>query len=394
MGHRAHLVLNMSVSCFEFVSDFGFRISCLALLALLIPVADVCADDSYSQNAARLEKMTADQKEELRRKKLRFDGLNSDEQQRLRDLHTELTSDANAKELLDTARSYNRWLATLDSAERSTLLDIKDPQERIARIKELMQQQEERRFRDYAGNLPEEDRGAIYRWVGEWVIAHADQIREQSPRDSRQRIDDAPDQESRRRALISAWQQGRQRQLVPSAAEYGELFKGLSSDTEKTIESLVGTELTKEPEEQRTRERQQALQQQRLADIVRIALWTRNFPLVSQEELLKFYAEMKTDDPRRKQLEGKEGVELRRELLFLYNRDRFGRGGPTGGPGRGFGPGGPGPGGFGPWGPPPGGPRGEGRGGRPDGKPGERFDERDRGGKPPGERSTTPEKSN
>jgi hypothetical protein len=99
---------------------------------------------------------------------------------------------------------------------------------------------------------------------------------------------------------------------------------------------------------------------------------------------------MKTDDPRRKQLEGKEGVELRRELLFMYNRERFGRGGgSSGGPGRGF------PSGFGPgWGPPPGGPRGDGRGGRPDGKPGDRFDERERGGKPPpGERPAAPAKS-
>jgi hypothetical protein len=337
------------------------------------------ADDSYAQNTARLEKMTADQKDELRRKKLRFDGLSSDEQQRLRELHSAITSDTNAKELQDTASSYNRWLATLDSFERSTLLDIKDPQERIARIKELMQHQEERRFRDYAGNLPEEDRGAIYKWVGEWAVDHADQIREQLPREFRQRIDDAPDDESRRRALISGWQQWRQRHLSPSAAEYSDLLKRLSSDTQKTIESLVTTELSKEPEEQRTRERQQALQHQRVADIVRIALWSRNFPLVSQEELLKFYADMKTDDPRRKQLEGKEGVELRRELLRMYNMERFGGrgGGPPGGPGRG----GFGPGGFGPWGPPPGG-RGDGRGGRPDGKPGERLDDRDRGGKP------------
>src|SRR5437773_7743026 len=126
---------------------------------------DSYSDKSYAQNAARLEKMTADQKDDLRRKKLRFDGLSSDEQQKLRDLHASITSDASAKELLETVKSYNRWLATLDSSERSTLLDIKDPQQRIARIKELMQQQEERRFRDYAGNLPEEDRSAIYKWL-------------------------------------------------------------------------------------------------------------------------------------------------------------------------------------------------------------------------------------
>src|SRR5206468_12011498 len=141
------------------------------------------ADDSYAENAARLEKMTADQKEDLRRKKLRFDGLSSDEQQKLRDLHASITSDSSSQELLETVKSYNRWLATLDSSERSTLLDIKDPQQRIARIKELMQQQEERRFRDYAGNLPEEDRSAIYKWLSEWAVAHADEIREQLPRD-------------------------------------------------------------------------------------------------------------------------------------------------------------------------------------------------------------------
>src|SRR4029079_14823052 len=100
------------------------------------------------------------------------------------------------------------------------------------------------------------------------------------------------------------------------------------------------------------------LTRQAVGEIVRIARWSRNFPLVSQEDLLKFYADMKTDDPRRKQLEGKEGVELRRELLFMYNRERFGRGGP------------PGRGGFGPgWGLPPGGFPGDGRGRRPDGKP-------------------------
>src|SRR5437763_2389897 len=142
----------------------------------------------------------------------------------------------------------------------------------ISRIKELMQQQEERRFRDYAGNLPEEDRSAIYKWLGEWAIAHADEIREQLPRDMRQRIDDAPDEESRRRALIGAWQQWRQRHVFPAASDYSDLLKRLSSDTQKTIESFVATELSKESEEQRTRERQQALQQQRVGDIVRIAL--------------------------------------------------------------------------------------------------------------------------
>ncbi|HMC10736.1 MAG TPA: hypothetical protein VKH44_05580 [Pirellulaceae bacterium] len=326
--------------------------------------------------------MTSDQKDDLRRKKLRFDELSPDEQQHLRDLHTSITSDLNAKELLETVKSYNRWLANLDSSERSTLLDIKDPEQRIARIKELMQQQEERRFRTYASNLTEDDRKAIYKWLGEWALAHAGEIREQSPRDARQRIDDAPDDETRQRALIDAWQRSRQ-QVAPAAADYSELLKRFSPETQKTIESSAASRLASEQEANRTPERQHELQQERLQNIVRIARYSRFFPVTSQDELLKYYAAMKSDDDRRKQLDGKEGEELRRELQRMYNWEHgVGRGGGPPGPpgGRGFGPG---PGG---WPGPPGGPRGDGRG-RPDdrGKPGDRFDG---GGKspPPGDR--------
>jgi hypothetical protein len=335
----------------------------------------VCADDSYAANAQRLEKMTAEQKDDLRRKKLRFDALSAGEQQKLRELHSEITSDANSKELLDTVKSYNRWLQTLDSVERLSVLDIKDPEERIARIKTLIQQQEERRFREYAGNLPEDDRTAVFKWLGDWALAHAEAIRGQLPRDMQQRIDAAPDDEARRRALVGAWLQWGQRNASPVAGDYADLLKQLSPETQKTIESSVTNELNKEPEAQRTPERQQALTQQRIGELVRAARISRIFPQISQDELMKYYAALKSDDPRRKQLEGKEGEELRSALQRFYNWDHgFGRGGTPGG--RGFGPG--------PvWGPPPGGPRGDGRGSRGSSKPGERLDENDRGGKQP-----------
>src|SRR4051794_39380166 len=131
---------------------------------------------SYSQNEARLKEMTPDQKEDLRRKKNRFDELSIDEQRRLRDLHQSIATDPNASDLMDTVTRYSRWLATLDSTERSTLLDIKEPEKRIERIKELMHKQEERRFLFYAGNLPEKDRTTIYDWLREFVAAHADEI--------------------------------------------------------------------------------------------------------------------------------------------------------------------------------------------------------------------------
>jgi hypothetical protein len=346
----------------------------------------VAADDSYARNAARLEEMTPEQKEELARKKAQFDVLTAAEKQHLRDIHAAITADPNAKELSETATKYARWLAALDPAERAPLLDIQDPKQRIARIKEIMQQQEERRFRFYAGNLPEEDRKAIYKWLDEWMLANESEIRERAPRDSRQRIDEAPDADARRRALIEAWQRGRQR-LAPGPDDYAELFKRLSTETQKYVESLVATTLAAEPEKDRTPARHQELRQQRLESLVQTARFSRFSSPVSMDELLKFYHAMKPDDPRRERLEGKEGEELRRELQRMYNWEHM--------VGRGPGPG-PGPGGRGfgmppgPWGPPPG-MRGDGRSLRPDDRggsedrprPGDRSIEKTRNEKEP-----------
>lgn len=330
----------------------GTRLALVASLALLLSIpAALPADDQLAANAARLENMSAEQKEELSRKRLRFDELNTAEQHRLRSLHASIASDPGKDELLDTATRYSRWLSNLDSAERSALLDIKDPQKRIERIKEIMHQQEDRRFRQYFANLSPEDRETIHRWLGEFVAARAAEIRDKLPQHARERIDEAKDSDGRRRELFFSWQ----RWLRPSNLPYpgqqdlSELLKRLSAETQKALENTVASDLSKEPENQRTAERRQELQRARMEELMRIALYSRFFPQISHEDLLKFYATMKSDDPRRKQLEGKEGEDLRRELQRMYNYEHSqGRGPPSGG--RGFGP----PG----WGsPPPRGPR-------------------------------------
>jgi hypothetical protein len=316
----------------------------LAALSFSSLAAD---DDGVMSSTERLQKMSPERKESLSRKRLRFDELDPAEQQRLRDLHAAVSADANHTELLDTATRYKRWLENLDPAERSALLDIKDGAQRIARIKEIMQQQEERRFKQYFENLPRDDREAIYGWLGEFVVSKAQEIRDRLPDHMRERIDEATDAEARRRELFMTWQAWRRRFDLPypSPEDFAELLKRFSSDTQKAIESTVASELSKEEEANRTPQRKTELERQRMEDLVRIALYSRFFPQISEDELLKFYAAMKTDDPRRKQLEGKEGWELRRELQRMYNSEHFlGRGGPPGSSGRGFGPPGWGPG--------------------------------------------------
>jgi hypothetical protein len=333
------------------------------------------SDDSMlAKNAARLSQMSAEQKEDLSRKRLRFEELSAADKQKLRDLHDSISADPNATELLDTVTRYNRWLATLDSPEKSVLLDIKDPQQRIARIKQLMQQQEERRFKQYFANLPEEDRATIYKWLGEFVSSRAKEIRERLPPPVRQRLDELVDDEPRRREMLfGSWQRWRREFSLPNPGqdEYTQLFARFSAETQRTIESSAASDLTKEPEAERTTQRQQALQRARMDELVRTALYSRFFPQISQEELLKFYAGIKSDDPRRRELDGKEGEELRRELQRMYNYESMrGRGGPSGPPGgRGFGSG---------W---PGGRGGDGRGPRSE----DRGPNEGRGAKPPPE---------
>jgi hypothetical protein len=291
---------------------------CLGALGSL-PPSVVRGDDTYAANAARLQQMTAEQKEDLGRKKVRFDELSAEEKQRLRDLHRSINADSNSRELTDTVTRYNRWLGNLDSDIRSKLLDIKDPDERIARIKELMQQQEERRFHDLAPNLPEDDRRTIYSWLGEFVTAHADTIRDRLPPTLKKRIDDAPDSDAKRRELFGSWLRWRRELELPFPAgdDYTQLLKKLSADTRKQLESAASTD----PEQQT----------KRVADLVRAALYSRYFPRASQDELLKFYADMKADDPRRQSLQGLEGEALHRRLDWYFNSERMG------GPGSGWG---------------------------------------------------------
>ena len=171
----------------------------------------------------------------------------------------------------------------------------------------------------------------------------------------------------------------------PRPSDLNELFEKFSPETQKTIEAAAANKMTSEPEDQRTPQRQQALEQERVGELVRMALWARYFPQISLEELLKYYAAMKSDDPRRKLVQGKEGEELRRELQRMYNLEHMaGRGGPPGGrvwsgrlerstAGRGDGRGS-----F----------RSEDRRPEDRGKPGDRSEGRDRGSQsPPGERS-------
>jgi hypothetical protein len=286
---------------------------------LIVLTCVALGDDSARQRAARIENMTAEQKEELLRKKQRFEELSKEDQDRLRVLHEAIARDPQAQQLEETAKRFNRWLATLSSPQRAALLDIQDPQERIARIKEVMQQQQEQRFRDFLPTLSQEDREAVRnwlsdKWLADFVMRHEEAVAKNMSREVRDRLNDLPQDDPRRREmLMGSWKMQYARNEpetpVPNQPAIDELLASLSAETRQ--------QLTQPPmDEQR---------QARVRELVRAAVWSRSPPQVTREELLKFYEGMKSDDPRRERLEGREGDDLYRELMRMWSVERMDR---------------------------------------------------------------------
>ena len=321
------------------------RVLC-AVAVLLAVSAAVRGDDTYQERQKYLADLSDEKKVDLQRKKERFDDLSAAEKDRLRALHVAIASDEKAKALEETVQHYNQWLASLESPQRAALLSIQDPKERIVRIKELMQQQEERRFREFSSNLPEVDRKTIQKWLEEFVSRHADEIRSRLPDEAKKRIDDAPE-EGRRGELLSAWQRFRRPLDLPYP---------LLEDTKQLIPLLSQAAINRVTAAPSTAtdppQTQDQVEHGRVVELIRAVNFSRFMPHVNNEELLKFYHAMKTDDPRRERLEGLEKDKLLDELRRMWNLERYvKRGGPPGQ--RGFGGPPPGPRGEGgPWPPP------------------------------------------
>ena len=319
-------------------------LACVGALVLGGKIAS--GDESDEQKAARITQMSDEQKAELLGKKERFESLTEAEKSRLVGLHKAVSSEPNALKLEETIRRYNRWLSNLSSGQRAAILKIADPQQRIVKIKELMEQQEKDRFTLFVEEeVTKPDRDAIYAWVEDFVAKNAQKIMHKLPEQSRERLDRIPDEVERRRQLLGTWSWHLRRRdpdmPMPKKSDFDELFAKLSPEARTRVNALTKAD---------TRD-------QRLTDLMRAAIVSRNYTPPTRDELVRFYAGMPSDDPRRERLEGLERDNLYEELKRMYNAERFGFRYGRGGRGQGPGPG----------------PRGDGgefRGERPDGKGG------------------------
>jgi hypothetical protein len=276
--------------------------------ASIMPAVGARADaDSQQDCRERLEKMTGAEKEELRRKKERFDRLSPDQQDRLRQLHEKLSKDPQSARLRQIMVRYGEWLKTLPSGQRAELLSML-PDQRIAQIKKYTEQQERQRFHELVlKKLKPEDYGIILRWFEEKLLAGltADQRKDvERQRDPRGRIMDI--------LRLS-------RQL---AGDQNPRFLDRLTVTEHDVQELATRPLSSEARAALEQAPNLEAKQRIVRNWAGAAVFSRITPRVSNQALQRFLEEH-VDPKRREYLENLPRDRMLSELRKMYYMSRF-----------------------------------------------------------------------
>ncbi len=192
------------------------------------------ADETKDARRARLEKMRAVEKDELRRNHHRLEQLTPDQQRPLRELEHQLASDPQGDQLRKVMLRYHEWLRALPSAERADLLALSDNQERISKIKSMLSQQETERFRELAKeSLTPKDVEQVRAWLSEMVMLRKSDLLQQLPEDVRNRLSESQDA---RRFMAEWFAHTRDRNKSP--VPITDALKILDVDRQRLVEKL------------------------------------------------------------------------------------------------------------------------------------------------------------
>ncbi len=306
--------------------------------------------DSPQRRLAQIEAMSETEKEELRVKKERFDRLSKEEQDRLRQLYRDIRQETDAEKLQRIMVRYGEWLKSLPIDQRAELAGLA-PQERLQRIKKILEMQERQRFQELVyRKLSPKDYEVIKQWFGELVVRNMKSLGSKLPPEVLDEFARKPDPVD---ALFEIVRYRRDTLKEANLRSFD-----IVEITDKDIATLSG-QLS--PEARKTLE-EAASNNDRLNAVkywVFAATISRRFQRVSDEQLRRFMAE-RVDKSTRDWLENLPREQMLNHLRRMYYTDNFrGREGDNGrrnfrgfgGPGEGW-PGWPWMGRTGPQGPP------------------------------------------
>ena len=214
----------------------GTRRFC-ALLVLLIASGGFAWNDevdpaALAERRKAIEQMTPAEKEDLRRRQKQFSELPLAEQERLRKLHRELEKDPDGKALQAVMGRYHEWCKQVSRLQRDDLLML-TPEKRIAKIQELLADENANKKTRDEYRLPSEDLEAIVAWLEEHLNSRLAAL----PEDTRVKfLSLAPGQ---RRASIGGMLRqrppGSPRLFEPTAEEIENLRQRLSTESQAKL---------------------------------------------------------------------------------------------------------------------------------------------------------------
>jgi hypothetical protein len=297
----------------------------LAFQAMLLN-ADEPWRATQEERRERLLKIGAAEKERLEQQTQRFESLAPAEKQKLRDIHDELSKAPDGDQLFAILQRYCEWLKTLDEVQRGELMSLTG-EERVAKIRQFMKQQEERRFRQLA-NLPYEDTRAVLDWLDKMVEPHEEELLALLSREAREAVrnfKDRFDDPRARRKMMVWWlfKEGKRDELrntiQPSPDDLQRLLGQLSQETQDDFKKLDAQK-----------------QQELVRNWIGWAVFRPSYRPVTDSELHEFFKGLPSEQQAK--LERLPHEEMHHELRKLYYASRFpgpdwGR--PGEGPGRG-----------------------------------------------------------
>ena len=199
------------------------------------------SEETLAERRKRIESMSPQQKEQLRRCRQQFVEMEPAEREKMCLLHRQIQSDEDAQKLRRVMRRYYQWVKELPPYKRNELIEL-PPERRIAKIKQWRQEESDKRSR-----LPNpKDMEGFSRWLEEFTDRHEEQVMQRLPERDRQELEGLGQTDRRREIVgrvVKLWLSAKPGQRPPPPeGELAKLRSMLSDETRKRLEPLPPAE--------------------------------------------------------------------------------------------------------------------------------------------------------
>ena len=146
------------------------------------PKSETADDEDLPSRRRQIANMSLDEKEQLLRSEVRFTSLSPEEQRSVWRLHQDLQNDPERERLRAIMHDYYEWLKPLSPLRWEMLAEM-EPDQRVASVKKLLQEEQRRE----GGRRPgRKDMEAVWKWMSDCALQHAAALLPELPKAQRE----------------------------------------------------------------------------------------------------------------------------------------------------------------------------------------------------------------